>query len=217
MQFLKRIYSEWGSGVTGTLSAPLFIASFALSGLPRYILAGFAVLCIYIAAARVWRVEYDKRIVAESRLHVDTNGPVLVVELPEPKLHKIFGDEHVILLRNIGHRAATRVYIASVEAGPYRFVFTEINAIAQAGSRGDTVPVAYDVYKGEVPFSSTSNPRPANGLVHALEHEKGLLDKSEIKLKIIFSDSGLFKSTTQVISYDQWNNTARIYGEDCSS
>jgi hypothetical protein len=61
LRFLRAIYSQWGSGVTGTLSAPLFILAFITGGTPRIIAAVFAVLCLYVAAYLVWAKEESER------------------------------------------------------------------------------------------------------------------------------------------------------------
>jgi len=200
--------------VTGTLSAPLFVASFATSGVSHYILAAFAIICIYFAAERVWRAEYTKRIEAEGQLSVaDTGGPVLVIEIPEPRLKHVYNDERVLILRNLGNRTATGIKIEPADISPYRFVFKEINALAPIGHRGDTGTVYYDAYKdGGILFGSNKFIRPAAALVLALEHDKGLADDSEIRLDIRFLDGRLSKHTTQIISYDQFNETAMVHG-----
>lgn len=67
--FVKAIYSEWGSGVTGTLSAPLFVwAAVARSGVPRIAAGSLAVICLYVAAYRVWKREHNERTKAEEKL-----------------------------------------------------------------------------------------------------------------------------------------------------
>ena len=54
MRFIRAIYSEWGSGVTGTLSAPFFVVALLTSGVPRIASALFAIGCFYYAAYRIW-------------------------------------------------------------------------------------------------------------------------------------------------------------------
>jgi hypothetical protein len=56
--FTKAIYSEWGSGVTGSMSAPLFLWALFGSGVPRIATGLLAVLCLYVAAYRVWKREH---------------------------------------------------------------------------------------------------------------------------------------------------------------
>jgi hypothetical protein len=52
--FLKRMYSAWASGITGSLSAPLFLWAVFTNGAPKYVLFGFAVVCLHVAAGIVW-------------------------------------------------------------------------------------------------------------------------------------------------------------------
>lgn len=57
-EYLKAFYSEWGSGVTGSLSAPLFLFSLLVDrSAPRIAAAALAIICLYVASYRVWRRE----------------------------------------------------------------------------------------------------------------------------------------------------------------
>jgi hypothetical protein len=61
-EFFGQVFSEWGSAVTGGLSAPLFIWAIAYSsGAPRIVAMTLAVVCIYVAAFRVWKREREAR------------------------------------------------------------------------------------------------------------------------------------------------------------
>jgi len=68
MQFIKAIFSEWGSGVTGGLSAPLFLFALFVSGVPRIASVVLAVVCLYIAAYRVWEREHSRAIAIRAEL-----------------------------------------------------------------------------------------------------------------------------------------------------
>jgi hypothetical protein len=60
-KFLRAIYSQWGSGVTGSLSAPLFVVAFLTNGAPRSVCAAFAVFSLYMAAYLVWSKEEKEK------------------------------------------------------------------------------------------------------------------------------------------------------------
>ena len=51
--FIRAFYSSWGSGVTGTASAPLFVIAFMTNGVPRYISAAFAIVFLFVASYMV--------------------------------------------------------------------------------------------------------------------------------------------------------------------
>ena len=63
--FIRAFYSSWGSGVTGTASAPLFVIAFMANGVPRYISAAFAIVFLFVASYMVWAKE--RRYVIELR------------------------------------------------------------------------------------------------------------------------------------------------------
>ena len=67
-QFIKQMFSEWGSGVTGGLSAPLFLLAFMFdTPTPRLLSASLAVGCLYFASYRVWLGEHLKYVAEESK------------------------------------------------------------------------------------------------------------------------------------------------------
>ncbi len=57
IEFIEAIFAEWVSGVTGGLSAPLFIWALIGSGTPRVASGTLAIVCFYVAAYRVWHRE----------------------------------------------------------------------------------------------------------------------------------------------------------------
>ena len=60
-QFIREMFSEWGSGVTGGISSPLFLwAIWTADPIPRTALAVLALTCVYIATYRVWKREHDR-------------------------------------------------------------------------------------------------------------------------------------------------------------
>jgi hypothetical protein len=67
-KFIRALYSEWGSGVTGTLSAPLFVAAFLTNGVPRLLCAVFATVCLYVAAYLVWAKERERALSLAARI-----------------------------------------------------------------------------------------------------------------------------------------------------
>jgi hypothetical protein len=52
--FLSEVFSEWGSAVTGGISAPLFLWALLSSGVPRVVSMALAIACVYVASYRVW-------------------------------------------------------------------------------------------------------------------------------------------------------------------
>ena len=60
-QFIREMFSEWGSGVTAGISSPLFLwAIWVADPIPRTALAVLAIICVYIATYRVWKREHDR-------------------------------------------------------------------------------------------------------------------------------------------------------------
>ena len=55
--------------MTGTLSAPLFVAAFSTSGIPRTVCVAFAVFCFYYAAYLVWSKERKERQRLADQIH----------------------------------------------------------------------------------------------------------------------------------------------------
>lgn len=68
--FVRAFYSSWGSGVTGTLSAPLFVVAFLTNGVPRIASAAFAVACLFVASYIVWAKERKRAQELEGRPEV---------------------------------------------------------------------------------------------------------------------------------------------------
>lgn len=67
-QFLKALYSAWGSGLTGSASAPLVILTFVLKEpWMRTTSAAFAALCLIAATFLVWRREREHVEALEAR------------------------------------------------------------------------------------------------------------------------------------------------------
>src|SRR5258708_18677232 len=66
--FIRSYYSSWGSGVTGTASAPLFLAAFLTSGIPRIASALFAFGCFLSASYIVWAKERRSVLEKETRI-----------------------------------------------------------------------------------------------------------------------------------------------------
>jgi hypothetical protein len=71
MRFIRAIFSEWGSGVTGGLSAPLFLFALFVSGVPRIASVVLAVVCLYVAAYRVWEREHSRAIAIQAELEIE--------------------------------------------------------------------------------------------------------------------------------------------------
>jgi len=68
-QFVKALYSAWGSGITGTASAPLAIAALLVKDSTQKLAYGmFAGAFFLIANFLVWRTEREKRDALEQRL-----------------------------------------------------------------------------------------------------------------------------------------------------
>ena len=60
-QFIREMFSEWGSGVTGGISSPLFLlAIWTVDPITRTALAMLALICVYTATYRVWKREHDR-------------------------------------------------------------------------------------------------------------------------------------------------------------
>ena len=58
-QFIREMFSEWGSGVPGGISSSLFLwAIWTADPIPRTALAVLALICVYIATYRVWKREH---------------------------------------------------------------------------------------------------------------------------------------------------------------
>jgi 4-hydroxybenzoate polyprenyltransferase len=59
--FLRAVFAEWGSGVTGAASAPLFLAGlFAPQGTLKIVAEVFAFLCFLYSSFAVWSREHEK-------------------------------------------------------------------------------------------------------------------------------------------------------------
>jgi hypothetical protein len=78
-QFLRALWAQWFSAMSGPLAVPLGIAAvFVESTLAKVLLGGTAVLCLVLAAYFTWRYEAQKVIELEGKI--------------EPKLHGKFDE-----------------------------------------------------------------------------------------------------------------------------
>jgi hypothetical protein len=72
-EFLRSAFSEWGSAVTGGISAPLFLWAIFFSASEWLRFAGMttAAACVYFSAYRVWKREREARESVEAQLYSD--------------------------------------------------------------------------------------------------------------------------------------------------
>ena len=54
-RFTREIFSEWGTRVTGTFSAILFVLALLTGGVPHLVSLSFAIVCVYLASYSVWQ------------------------------------------------------------------------------------------------------------------------------------------------------------------
>jgi len=60
-QFIREMFSERWSGVTGGICFPLFLwAIWTADPISRTALAVLAIVCVYTASYRVWKREHDR-------------------------------------------------------------------------------------------------------------------------------------------------------------
>jgi len=94
-EFLREVFSEWGSAVTGGLTAPLFLWAILSSGAPRVVLVATAIVCVYVAWYRVWKRERQRlntaesdrnRLKAELGAEADMQGTIWVTLFAQPVL-----------------------------------------------------------------------------------------------------------------------------------
>jgi hypothetical protein len=55
--FLKQVFVDYASGITGGLTAPLVVVSFFLNGIPRWAITTTLILCVFNTAYQVWSRE----------------------------------------------------------------------------------------------------------------------------------------------------------------
>ncbi len=138
--------------MTGTLSAPLFIWGAFANGTPRYLLSSFAIICLFVAAGRVWHKENQRVAKIQGELEAErsvrsapdiglTLGPekqLLLANRSEDK------DAHNISLRSI---TTSTGYVLSAQPLPFL-------------KRGATVPYTVSAWRGHNGLLWDQDPDP---------------------------------------------------------
>jgi hypothetical protein len=147
--FIRAFYSSWGKGVTGTASAPLFVAALFLNGVPRIISAALGFLCFLSASYLVWADERRRVVQVQGRPEVSLN--IL-------RMGNALDGEWFFRLTNSSDNTAMNVTLTPVTDGIVRYEFDSIPSIVKSPAPSNMN------YRAIVPLSPPlpSIPLPGN-------------------------------------------------------
>ena len=128
--FIRAFYVSWGSGVTGTASAPLFAIAFFTNGIPRVLSVVLASLCFLSASYLIW-VREKKRVVQLEKEVADLQGRP-EVSLNILRMGGTLGGEWLFRLTNASDNTAINVSLTSVTDGSVRYEFDPIPSIVKS-------------------------------------------------------------------------------------
>ena len=145
--FFRAYYSSWGSGVTGTASAPLFVAAFLTSGVPRIASASFAFICFLSASYIVFSKERKRVIELTGRPEVSFT----IMRLGGPVDGSFF-----FRFLNASESTATNVTLSAIRSGQALYEFHSLGSLVKSPA-----PTAMN-YKGSLngnPFPAEADPQ----------------------------------------------------------
>jgi hypothetical protein len=121
--YIRAYYKSWGSGLTGSASAPFFIYAIIAKGVPRYLSAAFA-LCAFLAASYlVWKREREAIVQLQGRPEVSLS----ITRIGTPQM-----GQHLFGLMNASESTATNVTLSPISEGNFIYRFDPIPSIVRS-------------------------------------------------------------------------------------
>ncbi len=153
-KFFGRMFSEWGSALSGPASVPFAVlALFASSTAQRLAYGVLAVILAFVSAYRIWAKEYERAETADKKYNDERPHVVFAVRAPktveEWRALENVSPPPIFRLEHSGGRVARFVKVAQMQSslGRFRIEFEEVPILNS--SQRQQHPLTFTIHQND--------------------------------------------------------------------